>query len=211
MKRLSSTGLNKEKLIFLGAAALLGISVYSLFASAPLLLAPAPAVSTLSAPAPLETEKADSRIAEILYYIEGGVNAQARTAVVRDRNNPFAPVGRGVVIVCGPKSEGAGPGVFKNGIDVPPQPPNKTSTSLRRSKESPHLEPKVAGVDFSGVVTMNNVTYGLLKSKSGQTIQVREGDYLDDYKYTVARIEKQAILFSDSENEMYVARDRSFD
>ena len=75
MKRQTSYGFNKEKLIFVGTALLLAGAMYSFFASRPVELEVSLAVSPLPIPAPLEPDKADTRKALVKYYLESILNA----------------------------------------------------------------------------------------------------------------------------------------
>lgn len=211
MKRIPASGFNKEKLVFLGTSSVLALTLYHLLISAPVALEPTPPVSNVAPPGPLDREKQDTRVANVLYYISGGVNPQMGVAVDRSRKNPFEPIDE---FIQGPIAEGPkppkGPKTVVAGPPPPPDNPVEPTEPGREKTFDPDAE-KFAKVDFSGVMTMNGLTYGLLKSKDGQTIQVKEGDYLEDYKYTVAKIEKQAIWVSDEDNQMFVARDLTFD
>ncbi len=64
--------------------------------------------------------------------------------------------------------------------------------------------------DFSAVMSMNDKTVGLLKS-NGQTLQVKAGDYLEDHKFTVAKIGAQAIWITDQNDREIIARDTTFE
>ena len=210
MKRIPASGFNKEKLVFLGTTTVLALTLYHLLISAPVALEPTPPVSNVAPPGPLDREKQDNRVANVLYYISGGVNPQMGVAVDRSRKNPFEPIDEFIsrspidVRPTGPKP------VAVAGPPPPPEVPEPTKVPDPKNPFGPRAD-KVAKVDFSGVMTLGGVTHGLLKSKDGQTIQVKEGDYLDDYQYTVAKIEKQAIWVSDEDSQMFVARDTSFD
>ena len=211
MKRIPASGFNKEKLVFLGTTTVLALTLYHLLISAPVALEPTPPVSNVAPPGPLDREKQDTRVANVLYYISGGVNPQMGVAVDRSRKNPFEPIDewkneRDVVDHGPPKPKP----VAVAGPPPPPEVPEPTKGPDPKNSFGPRAD-KVAKVDFSGVMTLGGVTNGLLKSKDGQTIQVKEGDYLEDYKYTVVKIEKQAIWVSDEDNQMFVARDTSFD
>lgn len=212
MRRLPSTGFNKEKLIFLGVTALLGLSLYNMLISAPVTLMPPDPVSSLSGPGPLDREKPDTRVADVLYYIDRGTNPMTGAVVMRDRKNPFEPIDdfqtAAAPKVPQPKNGGKPTAAV---VDAEPPPAQEKPEPVKKEKKSFGPTTKTAKVDFSGVMTMNGATYGLLKSKDGQTIQVKEGDYLEDFKYTVSKIEKQAIYVSDEDNQMFVARDTTFD
>ncbi len=199
MTRQPSSGFNKEKLIFICTAMLLATSLYSIFSSRPVELTVGTPVSPLPVPGPLAPDRLDTRKALVKYYLETGTFGDV--AVNRERKNPFEPIDD--FVAAGPKmvatvTKKIVPQAPPRGGPTPmateraPDPPAPKEDKKEEAKVwEPKADPK-ALVDFSAVVTMNGITYGLLKSK-GQTIRVQVGDYLEDYKYTVAKIDTSAI------------------
>jgi hypothetical protein len=214
MRHQVSGTFNKEKFIFLGIAAVAAVCVYNFLASRPVPLEVGIPVSPLPIPAPLAAEKPDPRKGDVSFYL---VTAQYSdgVAINRDRNDPFAPI-----YVPTPAEQAAAlTTVVKQfpavPIILPPKPieaPNPEEEEKRKREEAKKFALKEfkAKVDFSAVIAMGGVTYGLLKDDAGNTMQVKVGDYLEDFKYTVSKIDKQAIWVTDENDRLYVARDLSF-
>jgi hypothetical protein len=219
----------KEKLVFVGVAALLSLTVYNLLVSTPVKLEVGPPVSPVVPPGPLDPDKIDTRVSDVRYYRIPGKEvgiADPKTGQFNDRSraNPFQPLGDDSQF---PVAGGAddphhpgGTGKGKSGTPIvgPIAPPPDDAPAIavveEKKPEKPGYARKIlkANVDFSGVMMMNNQICGLLKSLDGEkTMLVKVGDYLDEYKYTVASIEKQAIYVKDDEDRMFVARDITFD
>jgi hypothetical protein len=218
MTRQPSSGFNKEKLIFICMSMILATSVYSIFSSRPVELTVGTPVSPVPLPGPLTPDRLDTRKALVKYYLESGKFGDV--TVDRERKNPFEPIddfmpaAAKMAAVAGPKKIVNIPpprgGPTPMAAERAPDPPAPKEDKKEEAKVwEPKADPK-ALVDFSAVVTMNGITYGLLKSK-GQTIRVQVGDYLEDYKYTVAKIDTSAIWVTDENDREFVARDTSFD
>ncbi|MEI6235718.1 MAG: hypothetical protein WCT04_21895 [Planctomycetota bacterium] len=213
MKLQASSRFNKEKLLFLGVTALLAICVYHFMSSRPVKLEISIPVSPLPIPGPLAPEKPDTRKGDIAFYLESGM--RENILVNRDRNDPFAPFyipsdlpppNPNSKIVNGKPGTGAP----LPPPPAPPPPPEVAKKDPNDDADKFNPSDKKAKVDFSAVVSMNGIVYGLLKDKEGKTIQVKVGDYLEDFKYTVSKIEKQAIWVLDENDRAFVARDLSF-
>jgi len=209
MKRKLSDTFNKEKLIFIGVTSLLAICVYHFMASRPVALEVGIPVSPLPIPAPLAPEKPDSRQSNVAFYLESG--NYSGLAVNRERNDPFAPIYEIADLPRVPVIPKPGPVAIIPPTPIP-APPGPNEEEKKKAAEDKEIELKefTAKVDFSAVISMNGVVYGLLKDKDGKTIQVKVGDYLDDFKYTVSKIDKQAIWVTDENDRTYVARDQTF-
>ena len=212
MKRQASYGFNKEKLVLLVAALLLAGSAYNFFASQPVALEVTTPVTPLPIPSPLTPDKLDTRMANVIPYLETGKFGDV--AVNRDRKNPFEPIDDFVSVPQSAKVNTEGvktPAAIAPPTVVAPSP--ELQPLAKKDDEDPNkFGPKddKAKVDFSAVVRMNGITYGLLKDKDGKTVQVKVGDYMEDFKYTVSKIEKQAIWVTDEKDHVFVARDLSF-
>ena len=223
MKRQTSYGFNKEKLVLLGTALLLSWSAYNFFASTPVPLEVTTPVTPLPVPAPLTPDKIDTRMANVEGYIRSGsatiTNADgtmSQVAFNRDRKNPFEPIDDFVVAPQDPKLLTKGPA---NPAIIPPPPPAVVAPPpppepiAKKDEVDPNkFGPKdaEAQVKFEAVARMNGITYALLKDKDDKTMQVKVGDYLEEFKYTVTKIEKQAIWVTDDKDRVFVARDLSF-
>src|ERR1043165_2543477 len=200
MKPIAATQFNKEKLLFVGAAALLSLSFYYLLTSHPAKLEAGSRVTTLPEPAAATPGKPATLLPDI-----------DRMLSTRDRNNPFQPIPQLITIITKPVPV---PRPRPGGGDVVvviPEGPIDNTNSGKVPKPSPRAsgETPKAQVDFSAVVTMNGQTYGLIKTH-GRTLQIQLGDYIDEYKYTVTKIEKQAIWVTDEKGDLFVARDLTF-
>lgn len=209
MRNQQATIFNKEKLIFLGVTVLLAICVYKAFASRPVRLELSTPVTPLPVPAPLAPEVPDTRQGDVTYYLQSGM--YSGLAVNRERNDPFAPIYIQSELVPTSTAIGPIPKISPKIEPVPIAPPEPTV--VEKEKQDPNKfdgTDRHAKVDFSAVISMNGTVYGLLKDKDGKTIQVKVGDYLDDFKYTVTKIDKQAIWVTDENDHMFVARDQSY-
>lgn len=215
MKRKTS-GFNKEKLVFLGVATVLAICVYAMLASAPVVLEVPKPISTLSAPGPLDREKEDMRVSNVRYYLDDGklsLMRDIRTGAIVDRSraNPFEPLRdpKPLEVAADKKVKEVKPVAP---TDIQPPPPDEVVKEDTKNKpEQMDIKDPKAQVDFNAVMTMKGETVALLKTKEGATLQVKVGDYIDEFKYTVSRIEPQAIYVTDDENHTFVARDSSMD
>ncbi len=211
MRRQASSTFNKEKLIFMGIAAVLAFCVYNFVASRPVALDVGIPVSPLPIPAPLAAEKAEPRKANVDFYLQTG--QYEGLAINRERNDPFAPIYVLTDAVPNGVANTNQPGGVKP-IVAPvelPKPPDGEEKD-KAAKDEPKFGPKdaEAKVKFSAVMAMNGSTYGLLTDDDGKTMKVKVGDYMEDFKYTVSRIDKQAIWVTDDTGRQFVARDLSF-
>src|ERR1043165_7001677 len=164
MKRQPSNGFNKEKLIFLGTAALLASSVYYLLTSQPAQLTPGTMVTSMAQPGPADPEKPSPREADVLYYLDDGrfYDRVTHQPVDRKRKNPFQPLDDWKQGLLNPAVAKNDP-TKKNGvlapppIAPPPPPPPSAPKVEEKAKEEKVFDPNdvVAKVDFSAVVTMN--------------------------------------------------------
>lgn len=193
MRQNPSTQFNKEKLVFLATVALLALSVYHLTISAPVMLTPAEPVTSLAPPGPLVVTEA-GRVRDLAECLAG------------DRKNPFQPIEHEIIVRSGPGPRPTPPRWPDKG-NLPPQGPDENDGGTV-TKSKPVTPKKIPRVDFSGVITVNNSTLGLVKVE-GKTYQVREGDLVRE-NLTVSRIEKQEITVSNEQNRKRVARDLTF-
>ena len=205
---------NKEKFIFLGLAAIAAVCVYNFLASRPVPLEVGIPVSPLPIPAPLAPEKPDPRKGDVAYYIQSGRDENG-VAINRERNDPFAPIyvptaAEVAAALIPVKQIPLVPAVPPPAPIDAPAPEKVARDNERENAKKFALNEYKAKVDFSAVMALGGVTYGLLKDDAGNTMQVKVGDYLEDFKYTVAKIDKQAIWVTDENDRMYVARDLSF-
>ncbi|HLX63608.1 MAG TPA: hypothetical protein VKX17_20225 [Planctomycetota bacterium] len=204
MNNRTSSRINKEKLVFSGVAFLLAGCFYYLMTSRPAGLKPGTMISPLSPPAPVAAEKPANRIASVA----GLLNAAGRA-------NPFQPVIKKTDIAQPEKPDIPGGGHVSwpnpNPVPIPPPQPGGGGPNPPPGHNPSEIhDPPPAAVAFSAFMTMDGQTYGHVKTKDGRTIQVQVGDYLDQFKYTITKIEKQAIWVTDERERVFVARDMTF-
>src|SRR5262249_51073921 len=158
-------GFNKEKLIFIGVSLLLAAAVYNFMSSRPveLVVKTSDAVSPLAVPTPLAAELADTRKADVTFYLETRIDPATKAIVVnRERKTPFEPFDNFEKAVAQqPTDQGNTAPPKPVPVPVPQAPtataPGQEPDTADKGKEEKTWDPKniKALVDFSGVMEMN--------------------------------------------------------
>jgi hypothetical protein len=192
MKRSDVRNFNKEKLIFLIASGVFAAALFLFLAFGPVALQPGKPMGTQTGPLALDESK--FTLADSTTQIKPD----------RQRKNPFAPNREYNEASKNPPANPAG-NTMTPAAPPPPPPVEKTPEPAKPAFEAQVVN---AEVDFMGVVMLGGETYGLLKPKDGSSPQrVKVGDKLPDLKYTVTKIEKQAIWLTDEEGRPFVVTD----
>lgn len=209
----SNQGFNKEKLAFLATALLCALGTYWFLSSGPVMLDVGEPIASQPPPAPVRNASAENPLPENFFVVDGALTRllDPRTASVvnRERKTPFAPA-RGwkdnantaAKVAVGPPPAPPPP--------PPPAPPAapKIEKAERKSWDAADIQSEVA---FMGVVTAKGERYGLLKPKDDSApVRVKVGDVLPQYKYTVTKIESQAIHVENEDKHVFVIRDQRF-
>ncbi len=181
------TGFGREKLCFLICSTIAASAVYYALVSAPLPLVPgAPVTYSTAIPAPPECVPLSIRHDEE-GYVFSVVDAQSGERANRDRPNPFAPwiaIVRVTQIIVPPATV------------VPPSVTVKDDPAPRIDKREFPPVALSSAVAYTGVLSANGDTIGLLNRKDGSGyLRVREGSEfaVGGTTYRVERLEKQAI------------------
>jgi len=209
----SNQGFNKEKLAFLATALLTALGTYWFLSSGPVMLDVGEPIASQPPPATVRNASAENPLPENFFVVDGALTRllDPRTSAVvnRERKTPFAPA-RGwkdnantaAKVAVGPPPTPPPPPP-----PAPPAPP-KVEKAERKSWDAADIQSEV---EFMGVVTTKGERYGLLKPKDGSAPQrVKVGDVLAQYKYTITKIESQAIHIVDEDKHPFVIRDQRF-
>jgi hypothetical protein len=189
MPRPDTESFNKEKFVFLLVSAGFAGGLYLFLASAPVPLDPDKPISSQALPQALENV-AEAAPRPEQEYVEGPG---------RDRKTPFAPAATFIA---------AKPVDNPGNKPPPPPPPPPSDTKPKDTKPTFDAKDLDVQVSFMGVVMMNGNTYALLRPKDGSSPRrVKVGDTISDFKYTVTKIEKQAIWMVDEEQRPFILKD----
>lgn len=190
MAKISGMGFNKEKCAFLVCALLLGGALFWYLTNQ---------VRALEDKKPISNEERPQPISGMLLVMKNSPDEY----VSGTRRSPFTPKKDTLVALPKPKPN---PGT----LPIPPPPPTTQPAEKEKPKTFNPLD-KEAEVDFMGVVMLEGRSYALVRPKDGSSPRrVKEGDLLPDYKYTITKIERQAIYLKDDENNPYVLKDGRF-
>jgi Tfp pilus assembly protein PilP len=205
MGRVQSTqGFNKEQLVFLAVSAIAALSTYWYLASGPVELEVGRPIAAGEAPKPLSMKPPPDPLEEKFYVMDGKItnlmDPKTGQAVNRQRKTPFMAASAFKERVTKPKDP--------VNLTPPPPPPPEAPKETKEEKRDFGPQDVIAEIEFMGVITLNNKTYGLVRPKDGSSPKrVKVGDKLPDYNYTVTRIDKQAIHVEDEEKRPFVLRD----
>jgi hypothetical protein len=120
------------------------------------------------------------------------------------RTSPFMPTQyKQVAVVSRPKEPDQ-----KAPPPPPPPPPMKTAPVTQTKPVTPR--DKELEVEYVGVVSLRDQTYGLLKGKDGSYRRIKEGDIIPGFNYKVTKVEKQAIYVQTEEGRVFVLRSTAF-
>lgn len=86
-----------------------------------------------------------------------------------------------------------------------PKPPAPAAPNRPVAPKDKELE-----VAYMGVMEVQDQTYGLLRAKDGSFRRVKVGDTMEDFNYTITRIEKQAIYVKTEEGRVYMLKNNRF-
>jgi hypothetical protein len=194
MKRSDAKSFNKEKFVFLIATGVFCAALFLFLAYGPATLEPGKPMGTQQGPVALNNEK-----------FRTFQETSSQIKLDSQRKNPFAPAAG----YNEAKPVTPNPSILP--VPAPPPPPPPAPVTPEPKKKNFDAEDAKAEVSFMGVVMMNGDTYGLLKPNDGSSPRrVKVGDTLPDLKYTVTRIEKQAIYVTDEEDRPFVISDGTF-
>ena len=183
-------GFCREKLCFLISSAAAASALYYMLVSGPMVLQPGAPVSVSETRPAAFARAAMLEKSDAEWYVYSGVDAQTGAHVNRDRHNPFAPYRD----VCGGITEQK---KIKNPDVVPPPDSGDQAVPPRNREFAPVA--LASAVEYTGVVSANGVTIGLLNRKDGSGyLRVTEGSEfaIAGVSYRVDALEKQAICVS---------------
>jgi hypothetical protein len=121
------------------------------------------------------------------------------------RTSPFMPTQyKQVAVVSRPKEPDQ-----KAPPPPPPPPPQPKATPTAQAKPVTPRD-KELEVEYVGVVSVRDQTYGLLKGKDGSCRRIREGDVIPGLNYKVTKVEKQAIYVQTEEGRVFILRSTAF-
>ncbi len=194
MPRPDTESFNKEKFVFLLTSCVFAAGLFLYLSSGPVSLQVGKPLSAQPEPV-----AADNRNMDTLQPEESYVFGPKRA-----RKSPFTPAEfRQAKIV--PK------GPVTTGILPPPPPPPEPVKVAPTPKKS--FDPKDLNieVEYMGVVMMQDKTYGVVRPKDGSSPRyVKVGDTIEQYKYKITKIEKQAIWAVDEEERPFILRNSRF-
>lgn len=192
MRRDDAGRLNKEKLVFLGAALLLSCALYFFFSSGPLPLVLAPPATREAGPEAIENVPQLRANKSIDALVDNG----------EPRLSPFEPFRQHI----SPGGGGGGVVVKSGGPATMPPDDRKPKDPVVSSV------PAIASeVDYVGVV-IDGKPRALIKPRNGAaSFLVAEGESIPHYSYTVSKIEPQAIEIRDSDNRPFTLKDQTFE
>lgn len=212
MRRQQSTdGFNKEKLAFLVASFIFAAGTYQFLSTGPVALEVGKPISTQPGPAPTKDLNAAHPLAENFYVVPGTktrmIDPLTGQLVNRNRKSPFT---RADWVSAAPEVAAKKVNLAPPPPPPPPPPPAEKGDDEKRRKEfGPH--DAQAEVEFVGVMMMSGKTYGMIKPRDGgPPKQVKVGDKIPDYDYTVTKIEKQAIWIVDEQKRPFLLKDDQF-
>ena len=188
--RAIQTGFGREKLCFLISSAAAACALYYMLVSAPVALRPGAPVSLSETGPSAFAQAAILEKGDAESYVYSGVDAQTGARINRDRYNPFAPYD----VVCGGITEQK---KIKNPDVVPPSDSGDKAVPSHSREFAPVA--LASAVEYTGVVSANGVTIGLLNRKDGSGyLRVTAGSQfaIAGINYRVDALEKQAICVS---------------
>jgi hypothetical protein len=193
MPRPDIAGFNKEKLTFLVCSTIFAVAFYLFLASAPVTLQDEKPIG--AQPGPIAAaEREDTSQKDVEYYV-------SRPNLTR--KSPFQPKSDFIKKEIKPVVNNLPP------PPAPPPPPEEKKVAITKKVWDP--KDLDVQVEYMGVLVMNDETYGLVKPKDGSSPRrVQEGETLTDMKYTVTKIEKQAIWMKDEEGRPFILKNSSF-
>ena len=204
MRQLNKT-FNKEQFVFLLSSAAFATGLYFYLTSGPIPLTAGEPVSAQAAPSVLENIP-DKPQDNVVFYVDDGkitglTDPHTGELVDRGRKTPFAPSS---------DWRNAMPAKVALGPPPPPLPPPPPVADVKETKEDKKWngENVKSKVKFMGVVIMNGQTVALLKPEDDSEVKkVKVGDKVEEYGYTVTKIEKQTIWVTDADNRPFILKD----
>ena len=205
MRQLNKT-FNKEQFVFMLSSAAFAAGLYFYLTSGPVALTVGEPISAQPAPPVLENIP-DKPLDNIDFYVVDGritrlIDPHTGDLVDRSRKTPFAPIAgepnaRPIITVTG---GGDATGGGDSPAMVVVNDPKKVKTWTVENVKSK--------VKFMGVVIMKGQTVALLKPEDDSEVKkANVGDKIDEYGYTVTRIEKQTIWITDADNRPFILKD----
>jgi hypothetical protein len=191
MRRINTGSLNKEKLVFLVSSLGVSVGLYFFLTSGPIPLVLSAASTREPGPEPFKD-------------VELSQHKDVNLLVDGDRISPFEPYGRELQKLQQPKPA---PVAVNNAPPPPPPPPaDAPKTPKAFDQEDP-----VSELDYMGVTFVNGESRALLKPKNGDApVLVALGEEVPHFKYTVQKIEPQAVWISDGDNRPFLLKDASY-
>ena len=189
MPKPRNQGFNKEKIIFSLSLAILAGSVYWYWSTSP---------DELQAGIPLSATEKPGTVNEI----QTSPLEPLENILAKDRMSPFTPKH---YMTDAPRA------TLVKVLPPPAEPPPQIRKPKPKALDASDKELEVS---YMGIIKAGDQSYALIKSKDGtSTFRVKEGDTMTvgESKYTVAKIDSQAVQLTDADGQPWTLKDGLFD